>query len=221
MEFPVISSISPSGPNASLFWAVEKPLCVLKTVPVNDHNEWLFTHLVLSLPLLSTLMCLSFPCSHLELQKVLFETAIKEQTCPKTTCCQRLGPLHSGKQRFSLQFFQHWVTHIKAVKSRGLSLEHQTMRMQVCTQLPAANIYLPLVCACKFFLYLLFLHTHGGPGVLSHSSKSTAVGWSSCMVGRGLLTLKQGSLTSGKTVWFKADLILIENIQTIFTWIGI
>lgn len=83
MEFPVISSLSPSEPNASLFWAVEKPPCVLKTVLVNDHNEWLFTPLVLPLPLLSSLMCLSFSWSYWEL---LFKTAIKEQIFPKTTC---------------------------------------------------------------------------------------------------------------------------------------
>lgn len=52
----------------------------------------------------------------------------------------------------------------------------------------------------------------GGPGVLSHSSNIRAAGWSNCEVGRKLLILKEGSLTSSrKTVQFKADTILTEN----------
>lgn len=136
-DFPVSFSVTPSGPNASLHWAVEKPPPVLKTVPLNDHIKWLFTPLAPPLPLLSTLMSVSFLINSWELQKVLFHTTSKGQTYPKTTCYHRPGPLDSGQQRFFLQIFHCLVTQFKTVKSQELALENtscrRTMRTQVRT----------------------------------------------------------------------------------------
>lgn len=90
------------------------------------------------------------------------------------------------------------------------------------THLIADSKYLLTVSVPQKYVGICFACTPiGGPGVLSHSSNSRAVDWSNCIVGRELLILKQGSLTSSrKRVQFKADIILIKPIQTIFAWNG-